>query len=322
MVLVRVASDQYVFGGSVSGGLKAKFQKLRQKSASQMRVWSNGTISSKKTAIDSLNFVLHYGAPAVWEGIRAYRQEDGSTKIWLLASHIQRLFNSAKILNIKIPYTEAELIKACNELVESCGGGDLYLRPIAYTTQDAESVRAQTSAINMDIYAFPLNAPNNDVGITARISATPRGYPQYQMQAKTTSNYAVLHNCKHEFEGVDEVLFCDNDGYIVEASIANIFMVKNKTVFTPPQTGSILSGLTRMYVASKLSEAGYQVIERRLTKADIYTADELFMTGTYVEVVPIIKVDGREIGDGQPGSVTRAALYNLRLDTRGVKRNG
>jgi branched-chain amino acid aminotransferase len=142
------------------------------------------------------------------------------------------------------------------------------------------------------------------------------------MQAKTTANYAVLHNCKHEFEGVDEVLFCDNDGYIVEASVANIFIVKNNVVYTPPQTGSILSGLTRQYVAEKLRQNGVEVFERRLTRADVYTADEFFMTGTYVEVVPITQVDGRTIGEGTPGKVTRNAIYNLRLDARGVKRNG
>jgi branched-chain amino acid aminotransferase len=306
----------------MSGGLKTRLQKVKAKPLNQMRVWSNGTISSKKTPIDSLNFVLHYGAPAVWEGIRSYLQEDGSTKIWLLSQHIKRLFNSAKILNIKIPYTEEQLVEACQDLVESAGGGDLYLRPIAYTTQDAESVRAQTSDINVDIYAFPLKSLDRDAGIKARISSVARGYPQYQMQAKTTANYAVLHNCKHEFEGVDEVLFCDNDGYIVEASVANIFIVKNNIVYTPPQTGSILSGLTRQYVAEKLRQNGVEVFERRLTRADVYTADEFFMTGTYVEVVPITQVDGRTIGEGTPGKVTRNAIYNLRLDARGVKRNG
>lgn len=305
----------------MSGGLKTRLQKVKSKPINQMRVWSNGTISSKKTPIDSLNFVMHYGSPAVWEGIRSYLQEDGSTKVWLLEQHVKRLFNSAKILNMQIPYSEAELVEACKELVESAGGGDLYLRPIAYTTQDAESVRAQTSSINVDIYAFPLKSRDRDVGIKARIASVARGYPQYQMQAKTTANYAVLHNCKNEFEGVDELLFCDNEGYVVEASVANLFIVKNNIVFTPPQTGSILSGLTRQYIAEKFKQLGVEVFERRLTRADIYTADEFFMTGTYVEVVPIVEVNGRVIGDGQPGKLTRNAMYNLRLEARGVSRN-
>ena len=165
---------------------------------------------------------MHYGAPAVWEGIRSYRKADGTSHIWLLKQHIIRLFNSAKILNIEIPYTVEQLVEACNEVVEAAGGGDLYLRPIAYATQDAESVRAQTTRIAVDIYCFPINPPNKETGIKARISSTPRGYPNYHMQAKTTANYAVLHNCKNEFQGVDEVLFCDNEGYVVEASVAEV----------------------------------------------------------------------------------------------------
>lgn len=263
---------------------------------------------------------MHYGAPAVWEGIRSYRKEDGTTQIWLLKQHIIRLFNSAKILNIEIPYTVEQLVEACMEVVEAAGGGDLYLRPIAYATQDAESVRAQTNRIAVDIYCFPIKPTNKEAGISARISATPRGYPNYHMQAKTTANYAVLHNCKNEFEGVDEVLFCDNDGYVVEASVANLFIVNQGVVFTPPQTGSILSGLTRQWVAQNLAEKGIQVIERRLTKPDLYTADEVFITGTYVETAPLIKIDGRTIGSGEPGKISRMVRFEITKATRGVDR--
>ena len=140
------------------------------------------------------------------------------------------------------------------------------------------------------------------------------------MQAKTTANYAVLHNCKHEFENVDEVLFCDNEGYVVEASVANLFIVKGGTVFTPPQTGSILSGLTRQWVAVELQKKGIQVIERRLTKPDLYTADEIFITGTYVETAPIISVDGRKIGEGEPGKISRMVKFELTKATRGIDR--
>jgi len=304
----------------MGAGFKIRSAKQKPKPVGQFRVWADGSISSHKTPIDSFNFVMHYGAPAVWEGIRSYLKEDGTTQIWLLKQHIIRLFNSAKILNIEIPYTVEQVIEACQEVVEAAGGGDLYLRPIAYATQDAESVRAQTNRIALDIYAFPIKPVNKENGITARISATPRGYPNYQMQAKTTANYAVLHNCKHEFEGVDEVLFCDNDGYVVEASVANIFVVKQGVVFTPPQTGSILSGLTRQWFAQLLQEKGYQVIERRLTKPDIYTADEIFISGTYVETAPIIKVDGRIIGSGEPGKVARLVRYEITKATRGIDR--
>lgn len=303
----------------MGAGFKTRSLNARVKPNSSLRVWANGVISARKTPIDSFNFVLHYGAPAVWEGIRAYLKEDGTTHIWLLRPHIIRLFNSAKILNIEIPYTIDELVTACQEVVEAAGGGDLYLRPIVYATQDAESVRAQSNKINVDIYCFPLKS-SDKTALKARISSTPRGYPQYFMQAKTTTNYAVLHNCKTEFEGVDELLFCDNDGYVVEASVANIFIVKQGVIFTPPQTGSILSGLTRQWIAQKAQDLGLQVIERRLTRPDIFTADEMFLTGTYMEVMPITVVDGRSIGDGEPGKITRMLKFEFTKQTRGLSR--
>lgn len=304
----------------MGAGFKVKSNKQKSKPISSLRVWADGSISTQKTPIDSFNFVLHYGAPAVWEGIRSYLKEDGTTHIWLLRQHVIRLFNSAKILNIEIPYTVEQVVQGCQDVVEAAGGGDLYLRPIAYATQDAESVRAQTNRIALDIYAFPIKPVNKEAGITARISNTPRGYPNYHMQAKTTANYAVLHGCKHELEGVDELLFCDNDGYVVEASVANIFIAKQGIVFTPPQTGSILSGLTRQWVAEVLRHKGVQVIERRLTKPDLYTADEIFITGTYLETAPIIILDGRSIGTGEPGKIARMVRYEITKATRGINR--
>lgn len=301
----------------MGAGFKVRSLNQKSKPTNSLRVWADGTISAQKTPIDSFNFIMHYGSPAVWEGIRSYLKEDGTTQIWLLKQHIIRLFNSAKILNMEIPYTVEQLVEACRDVVEAAGGGDLYLRPIAYAMQDAESVRAQTTRIAVDIYAFPIKPPNREAGIKARISATARGYPNYHMQAKTTSNYAVLHNCKHDFEGVDEVLFCDNDGYVVEASVANIFIVKNKVAFTPPQTGSILSGLTRSWFSEKLQN-DFQLFERRLTKPDLYTADEIFITGTYVEIASIIELDGRKIGEGIPGHVSKSLRFQLGKATRSV----
>lgn len=298
-------------------GLKVRIQNLRSKPNSAFRVWADGVISAKKTSIDSFNFALHYGSPVVWEGIRSYLKEDGTTHIWLLKPHIIRLFNSAKILNIEIPYTVEELVSACHKVVEASGGGDLYLRPIAYTDQDAEAVRAGSHKIKVDIYCFPIKS-NEKTSLKARISSTPRGYPQYFMQAKTTANYTVLNNCKNEFEGVDELLFCDNDGYVVEASVANIFIVKQGVLMTPPQTGSILSGLTRQWVAQKAQDMGISVIERRLTRPDVFTADEMFLTGTYMELMPVTVVDGRVIGDGEPGKITRTLKHEFIKVTRGV----
>lgn len=291
-----------------------------------VRAWSNGHIIHTRKQIDSLNFVLHYGSPACWEGIRAYRLENGTTKIWKLTEHVKRLFDSAKILNIKIPFTEEEVQEGCRLVVEANGGGDLYLRPITYATHDAESVRAQDFQISLDIYAFPIGKLGKETGIRAKIATSVRGYPQFQMQCKTPANYAVLNNLKNEMKDVDELLFCDNQGYVVEASVANIFVIRGDQIFTPPNDGSILPGITRKTVAEILmnrSEMFQQynkvptVTEKRITRADIYTADEMFMCGTYAEVVPIIEVDGRMIGDGKPGFYTRIALSKYQAMVRG-----
>jgi branched-chain amino acid aminotransferase len=282
-----------------------------------MRVWTNGQIIHTKKQIDSLNFVLHYGSPACWEGIRAYEKQDGNTHIWKLEEHITRLFNSAKILNMKIPFEQHEVIEGCRKVVEANGSGDLYLRPIVYSTQDAESVRQAPSDISIDIYAFPIKKLGRDKGVTAKISSITRGYPQFQMQCKTPANYAVLNNAKPEMDGVDELLFCDNNGYVVEASVANIFIVRGDQILTPPNEGSILPGITRRCVLEILTNSATMyskfkkvpmVAEKPLTRADIYTADEMFMCGTYAEVVPIIQVDQRQIGNGQPGFYSKMLL--------------
>jgi branched-chain amino acid aminotransferase len=285
-----------------------------QPKASVMRVWSDGHIIHTKKQIDSLNFVLHYGAPACWEGIRAYLQQDGTTKIWKLEEHIKRLFDSAKILGMEIPFTQYDIQEGCRLVVEANGSGNLYLRPIVYTTQDAESVRQKESPIAIDIYAFPINKLGREEGIKARIASMQRGYPQFQMQCKNPANYAMLNNLKNELIGVDELLFCDNQGYVVEATVANIFVVRGDQIFTPPNEGSILPGITRRCVAEILGDNAtmftkYQkhvkVMEKRITRSDLYTADEVFMSGTYAEIVPIIEIDGRKIADGKPGFFTK-----------------
>lgn len=274
-----------------------------------MKTWSNGQIIDGKAPIDSLNFALHYASPIAWEGIRAYQQSDGSTKIWKLKEHVDRLFDSAKILGIHIPYSKAELIKACEDVVEANGNGDRYLRPIVYTTQDAESIRAQTAMVSVDVYCFPIDGKfaQRKTEIKMAISNVIRGYPQYQMQAKTAANYSVLQMLKPFMEGlqVDDAFLLDNQGYIVEATVANVFVVKGDVIFTPPNKGSILPGITRKCIGELLQNSSVMmtkygkvplVIEKDITKADLYTADCVFLTGTYAEVINVLEIDRRPIG--------------------------
>lgn len=275
----------------------------------KLKIWSNGKITTENNTVSTFNFTLHYATPCVWEGIRSYLQADGTTKIWALKEHIDRLFDSAKIIGFEIPHTKDELIKACSDLVDANGGGDLYLRPIAYAKDDAETILAKTDRkISIDIYCCSvpeLHAKKEEIKVI--ISAHRRGYPDYQMQAKTPANYIFLERCKDEVKraDVDDVLLTDNQGYIVEAQVANLFVVRGDVIMTPPNAGSILPGITRECVAKFLMrpELFLQIgrlpilVEKNITRSDIYTADCIILVGTYAEIVNVLEVDGRKIGN-------------------------
>lgn len=270
-----------------------------------MKVWTDNTIKDTAVEINSLNYTLHYGSPSAWEGIRSYLQNDGTTKIFKLKQHIDRLFDSAKIMNFMIPHTKEEVMKACQDVVESSGGGDLYLRPIAYSINVAENAKPQIQGIKLDIYAFPIVPLHSDKkGIRVCISSFRRGYPQYQMQAKSAANYNFLQTVKHEMDAgkYDDVLLTDNDGYITEATVANVWIFKNGVAMTPPNDGSILPGVTRKAVSDIIrdSNKSFLIMEKKITRADIYTADEVLICGTYAEIVNVLEVDGRKFKEDGP----------------------
>jgi branched-chain amino acid aminotransferase len=293
------------------GAIKAKGTNKKYEKLKTPKTWSNGKLIKGTKAIDSINYSLHYASPAIWEGIRAYKQVDGTSKIFRLQEHAQRLLDSAKIIGFEIPYSLNDLMEACKAVVEANGGGDLYLRPIVYAAHDAESAKPQDVKINVDIYAFPIEPLHSEKkGIKCVISAHKRGYPQYQMQAKTASNYAHLQLVKPEIKAaqVDDVFILDNEGYIVEATVANIWVFKDNVAMTPPNNGSILPGITRRCVAGILQDPHKMVtkykmptvvMEKRLTRADLYTADCIIICGTYAEIVNVIELDGRTIGSSE-----------------------
>lgn len=259
--------------------------------------------------MDSLSFALHYAGPAVWEGMRAYVQEDGHCKIFRLKEHVQRLHDSAKILGVELPYTNAEIETACNDLVALNGNKDLYLRPIAFLDADAEGIHAKrTKELKLDVYCVPAPKLHRDSekGIKMVISNVVRGYPQFNMQAKTPTNYSALTSVQPLLEqtGAQDAFLIDNQGYIVEATVANFFVIKGDVIMTPPNAGSILPGITRRTIAeifgdSPLMFSKYKktprVVEKNITKADLYTADCVFLCGTYAEVVKVTEIDGRKI---------------------------
>lgn len=272
----------------------------------------------------SFNYVLQYAGPCAWEGIRSYEQRDGSTQIFKLEEHVARLFDSAKILNFKIPYSRLEVELMIKKLVDELGGGDLYIRPIVYSSINAESAKKVDHDFKVDVYAFPLKTLHDrSKKIKVMISSFKRGYPQYQMQAKTPPNYHFLNTVRHELElaKVDDLLMTDNDGYITEATVANLFIVKNGMVFTPPNNGSILPGITRQTIIEQIKGKSVSlgvkgIQEKRLTRADLYTADQVFICGTYAEIVQIGEVDGREIENQYGVDVIDGLKYIFEVVTR------
>lgn len=274
-----------------------------------MKTWSDRKIIDGKAQIDSMSYPLHYAGPAVWEGMRAYVQDDGTCKIFKLREHVKRLRESAKILGVNLPYTDAEIEQACEALVQHNGNRDLYLRPIAYLAVDAEGIHAKKSKdLKLDIYCVPIPKlhKDSDRGIKMVVSNVVRGYPQYSMQAKTPANYSILTTVQPLLDqtGAQDAFLIDNHGYVVEATVANFFVVKGDVIMTPPNKGSILPGITRRTIAEIFGDSARmfsrykrspRVVEKDITKADLYTADCVFLCGTYAEVVKVTEIDGRAI---------------------------
>lgn len=274
-----------------------------------MKTWSDRKFIDGKAPLDSFNYSLHYASYSIWEGLRAYVQQDGTCRIFRLREHVQRLRESAKILGMNLPYTDQEIEQACQALVQQNGNKDLYLRPFAFLDADAEGIHAKKSKdLKLDIYCVPIPKlhRDSDKGIKMVVSNVIRGYPQHNMQAKTPANYAALTAVQPLLDqtGAQDAFLLDNQGYVVEATVANFFVVKGDVVMTPPNRGSILSGITRRTIAEILGDNALmfskykkapRVVEKDITKADLYTADCVFLTGTYAEIVKVSEIDGRSI---------------------------
>lgn len=212
-----------------------------------------------------------------------------------------------------------DVIQGCIDLVKYKGGGDLYLRPIIYENASCEGVLSSDLGVSIDIYCFELGKGYPEEGIKVAISSIPRGYPAFNMQAKAAANYGSLRLYNQEAKrlGVSAMLIPNFSGYIMESAVANIFIVKDGIVMTPCNNGDILPGITRRDIIQKIflnNNVMYSmyhrvvnVVERNLTKADIYSADEIFLCGTFAEVTPVIEVDGRMIGNGRAGQLTLIA---------------
>ena len=272
-------------------------------------IWMDGDLVPWRDAkVHVLTHTLHYGM-GVFEGVRAYNTPGGPC-IFRLAEHTERLFNSAKILGMTIPYTPEQVNAAQCEVFKANGLDEGYLRPMAFLGSEAMGLRAKGLSVHLSIASWPwpdyMDADSRDKGIKVRTSSYTRHHVNITMcKAKSNGNYTNSILALHEALecGYDEALLLDNEGYVAEGSGENIFLVKNGELHTPELT-SCLAGITRDTVFALAQERGLTINERRITRDEVYIADEAFFTGTAAEVLPIQSLDNRTIGSGRRGPVT------------------
>ena len=284
------------------------------------KIWMDGKLIPWEEAnVHILTHSLHYGL-GVFEGIRCYLGHDGKSAVFRLREHIDRLFDSAQIGDIKIPYSKREISEACKETLRVNRLKEGYIRPIVFIGEGVMGVYPGDNPIQVAIITWSwgayLGEEALEKGIRVKVSSYTRHHVNVMMtKAKICGNYANSVLAKREVMkmGYDEALMLDTEGYVSEASGENIFMVKNGVLKTTPLT-SILSGITRNSVIQIAKAKKITLLEERFTRDELYTAQEAFFTGTAAELTPIREVDDRIIGNGKPGPVTQglqAAFFDI-----------
>jgi branched-chain amino acid aminotransferase len=274
------------------------------------RIWLDGTMLPWAEAnVHVLTHTLHYGL-GVFEGIRCYEGHDGRSAIFRLPEHIDRLYGSAHVLDLPIPYPRAQLVEVCREVVRVNGLRACYIRPIAFMGDGEMGLGAQPPT-RVAVAAWPWGAYLGEDGIRDGIRLKTSSFMRFHPNTLLTKSKAcghyvnsILARREIQASGYDEALLLDVDGYVAEASGENIFIVSGGRVKTTPLP-TVLGGITRDAILTMCSDLGIAVSEERFTRDEVYLADEAFFTGTAVEVTPIRELDDRRIGDGRPGPVTR-----------------
>ncbi|HSS46161.1 MAG TPA: branched-chain amino acid transaminase [Burkholderiales bacterium] len=272
-------------------------------------IWYDGKLVPWHDATTHvLTHSLHYGL-AVFEGVRAYKTVSG-TAIFRLKEHTDRLFNSAHIYLMKMPFDKPTLLEAQKEVVRANKLEECYIRPIAFYGPEKIGVSPKGAKVHVAIAAWPwgayLGTEGLEKGIRVKTSSYVRHHVNVTMcRAKYSGTYAnsILANTEAVEHGYDEALLLDVDGFAAEGSGENLFIVKNGRLYEPELTSALI-GITRDAVIVLAHEAGYEVSAKRITRDDIYIADEAFFTGTAAEVTPIRELDGRAIGSGSRGPIT------------------
>lgn len=272
-------------------------------------IWYDGQmVAWREATTHVLTHSLHYGM-GVFEGVRAYRTAEGPA-IFRLNEHTERLFRSAHILGMKLPFDHETIAQAQRDVVRINNLQSAYLRPLAFYGAEAMGISAKTLSVHVIVAAWDWGAYLGQEalanGIRVKTSSFARHHVNVTMcKAKATGNYinSILAHHEAAQDGYDEALLLDVDGYVAEGSGENIFIVRKGKLYTPDLT-SALEGITRDTIVTLAGELGIPVVEKRITRDEVYSADEAFFTGTAAEVTPIRELDNRAIGAGKRGPIT------------------
>lgn len=273
------------------------------------KIWKDGELIAWRDAtVHVLTHTLHYGM-GVFEGVRAYKTEQG-TAIFRLREHTERLFNSAKIFQLKIPFDQETVMQAQLQVVRENKLETCYLRPLVWIGDEKLGISAKGNRVHIAIAGWPwgayLGEDGLNKGIRVKTSSFTRHHVNVSMvRAKACGYYinSILANQEALTDGYDEALLLDTDGYVSEGSGENVFIVKNGKIYTP-DLASCLDGITRDAIVTIAKDLGLEVIQKRITRDEMYCCDEAFFTGTAAEVTPIRELDNRTIGDGTRGPIT------------------
>ncbi len=273
-------------------------------------IWFDGKMVPWRDArVHVLTHTLHYGL-GVFEGVRAYHTADRGTCIFRLKEHTERLFRSAHILRMKMPFDQQTISEAQRAVIRENGLTEGYLRPMCFLGSEGMGLRAEGLQTHVIVagWEWPsyMDPAAREAGIKVRTSSYTRHHVNITMcKAKANGNYinSMLALREAIDSGCEEALLLDNEGYVAEGSGENVFIVRNGKVYTPELT-SCLEGITRDTIMNFVRDMGLELVERRITRDEVYIADEAFFTGTAAEVVPIRELDGRQIGTGRRGPIT------------------
>jgi branched-chain amino acid aminotransferase len=284
------------------------------------KIWMDGQLVDWRDAkIHVLTHTLHYGCGA-FEGVRAYNAT-GGTAIFRLREHTERLFNSAKILRMKLPFTVEEVMEAQRDVVRANRLESCYIRPLTWIGSSKLGVSPKGNQIHLMVAAWAWGAYLGEEGLKRGIRVKTSSYTRHHVnitmtQAKAVSNYtnSILANMEATDDGYDEALLLDASGFVSEGAGENLFVIKGGVVYTPDLSAGALNGITRNTVFHICQDLGVKLVEKRITRDEVYIADEAFFTGTAAEVTPIRELDRIEIGRGSRGPLTekiQAAFFDI-----------